>query len=173
LPLLRANVAHPLVPSVRINPGTISGGVKTNVIAERCVVSIDRRLVPGESSHAAVEQIREICERAVASAGATVQVRPMLQVEPCEVAADAPIVDRCRRAYRHVTGRDVTVRGTAGFTDARWFSLYLDTPVCVFGPWYQTLPAGSISDIADESVPVEEVVSGARVYAAMMAAADD
>jgi acetylornithine deacetylase/succinyl-diaminopimelate desuccinylase family protein len=169
LPALRAGISHPLVPSIRINAGTITGGVKTNVIAERCVVSLDRRLIPGESSQRAVEQIRVISERAVAASGATVNVRPTMQVEPCEVPEDAPVVRLCQDAFRRVTGRDAAVRGTAGFTDARWFVLYLDTPACVFGPWYQTLPTGSISDIPDESVPVDEVVSGARVYAAMMA----
>jgi succinyl-diaminopimelate desuccinylase len=172
LPLLRANVSHPRVPSVQINTGTITGGVKPNVIAASCVVSIDRRLVPGESSQGAVAQVREVCERALADSPARVEVRPTLQVEPCEVAADAPVVDVCRRAFRRVTGREVSLRGTAGFTDARWFALYLDTPVCVFGPWYLTLPSGSISDIPDESVPIDEVVTGARVYAAIMSGAN-
>jgi len=168
LPARRATTTHPLVPSIPINVGTIAGGVKANVIAERCRVRIDRRLVPGESAVEALRQVEEIAQRAAQLFGATVSLDAAMTVEAAEVAADAPVVDLCRRAFQSVVGRDVALRGTAGFTDTRWFVRDLATSACVFGPWYLTPPQGSISDIPDESVPTDEVVVGARVYAHMM-----
>jgi len=170
LPALRAGTRHPLVPSIPINVGTITGGVKANVIAERCRVRIDRRLVPGESAADALRQVEGIARRVADGYGATVSVEAAMTVEAAEVAPDSPVVAACRRAFQAVVGRDVSLRGTAGFTDTRWFVRDLATPACVFGPWYLTLPQGSISDIPDESVPLDEVVIGARVYAQMMRA---
>jgi acetylornithine deacetylase/succinyl-diaminopimelate desuccinylase-like protein len=53
---------HPSSASVNL----VSGGVKANVVADRCEILIDRRLVPGEDPHDCLEEVREIAAAALA-----------------------------------------------------------------------------------------------------------
>ena len=156
---------HPLLPAPSLNAGLIDGGVKTNVIAERC------RVVggPPESSRRADRRhrrgdprVRDTRRRGDGRAGRGVGRDGEARVgDP----ADAPVVAECLRAFEAVLGRRPAVRGSPGYTDAHWFNLDLGIPAVVFGPWYLHPPAGSISDIPDEHNYVEDVLTGTRVYA--------
>ncbi|MGI9254673.1 MAG: M20 family metallopeptidase, partial [Thermomicrobiales bacterium] len=62
---------HPSSSSVNL----IKGGVKSNVVPDRCSIYVDRRIVPGETPAEAREEIREIAERAIAGMpGVSVEV---------------------------------------------------------------------------------------------------
>ena len=160
---------HPLLPAPTLNAGLIDGGVKTNVIAERCRVAVDRRSLPGERTDDIVAEIRECATRAVAGTGARIEVSVAMAKPASEIAADAPVVAECLRAFEAVVGRRPAVRASPGYTDAHWFNLDLGIPAVVFGPWYLHPPDGSISDIPDEHNYVEDVLTGTRVYAQLIA----
>jgi succinyl-diaminopimelate desuccinylase len=40
---------HPLLGTATVNVGTISGGVQPNIVPDRCIISVDRRTLPGET----------------------------------------------------------------------------------------------------------------------------
>jgi succinyl-diaminopimelate desuccinylase len=160
---------HPLLPAPSLNAGLVDGGVKANVIAERCRVVVDRRSLPGERTDDIVAEIRECAARAVAGTGARVEVAVRMAKPASEIPSDAPVVAECLRAFEAVLGRRPAVRGSPGYTDAHWFNLDLGIPAAVFGPWYLHPQAGSISDIPDEHNYVEDVVAGTRVYAELIA----
>jgi acetylornithine deacetylase/succinyl-diaminopimelate desuccinylase family protein len=164
-----AGRAHPLLPAPSVNAGLVDGGVKANVIAERCRVVVDRRSLPGERTEDIVAEIRECAARAVDGTGALVDVGVVMAKPASEVAADSAVVAECVRAFEAVVGRRPALRGTPGYTDAHWFNLDLGVPAAVFGPWYLHPPAGSISDIPDEHNYVEDVLIGTRVYAQLIA----
>jgi acetylornithine deacetylase/succinyl-diaminopimelate desuccinylase-like protein len=169
LPPRFATRTHPLVPSPTLNVGLIEGGVKPNVIAEHCRVVLDRRMLPGEQADAVLQELRDVAERAVHGSGAAVEVRAAMVKPGSEVAADAEIVAECQRAFQAVTGRTAEIRGSAGYTDAHWFNLDVKIPAVAFGPWYLHRPTGSVSDIPDEFNYVEDVLTGTRVYAQLIA----
>jgi acetylornithine deacetylase/succinyl-diaminopimelate desuccinylase family protein len=164
-----ASKTHPLLPTPNLNAGLIDGGVKANVIAERCRVVVDRRSLPGERTEDIVGEIRECAARAVEGTGARVEVNVVMAKPGSEIPADAPVVAECIRAFEAVVGRPPAVRASPGYTDAHWFNLDLGIPAVVFGPWYLHPPAGSISDIPDEHNYVEDVLTGTRVYAQLIA----
>jgi acetylornithine deacetylase/succinyl-diaminopimelate desuccinylase family protein len=164
-----ASRTHPLLPAPSLNAGLIDGGVKANVIAERCRVVVDRRSLPGERTEDIVGEIRECAARAVEGTGARVEVNVVMAKPASEIPADAPVVAECIRAFEAVVGRRPALRGSPGYTDAHWFNLDLGIPAAVFGPWYLHPPAGSISDIPDEHNHVEDVLTGTRVYAQLIA----
>jgi acetylornithine deacetylase/succinyl-diaminopimelate desuccinylase family protein len=169
LPPRLARHTHPLLPSPTLNAGLVDGGVKANVIAERCQVVVDRRTLPGERAEDVVEELREVAAAAVAGTGARVEIAVLMAKPGSEVPETAPVVAECRRAFEMVTGRPPAVRASPGYTDAHWFNLDLGIPAAVFGPWYLHPPPGSISDIPDEYNHVEDVIVGARVYAQLIA----
>jgi acetylornithine deacetylase/succinyl-diaminopimelate desuccinylase family protein len=164
-----AERTHPLLPAPSVNAGLIDGGIKPNVIAERCRVVVDRRSLPGERTEDIVAEIRECAARAVDGTGARVEVDVVMAKPASEIPADAPAVAECIRAFEAVVGRRPAVRASPGYTDAHWFNLDLGIPAVVFGPWYLHPPAGSISDIPDEHNHVEDVLTGTRVYAQLIA----
>ena len=169
LPPRFAARTHPLLPSPTLNVGVVDGGVKPNVIAETCRIVLDRRTLPGERAEDVLEELRGVAERAVAGTGARVEVCSRMVKPGSEVAAAAPVVAECRRAFEAVTGRSPEIRGSAGYTDAHWFNLDFGIPAVMFGPWYLHRPAGSVSDIPDEFNYVEDVLVGTRVYAQLIA----
>jgi succinyl-diaminopimelate desuccinylase len=164
-----AGKTHPLLPTPNLNAGLIDGGVKPNVIAERCRVVVDRRSLPGERTEDIVAEIRQCAMRAVAGTGARVEVDVVMAKPASEIPPDAPVVAACARAFEAVVGRRPALRGSPGYTDAHWFNLDLGIPAAVFGPWYLHPPAGSISDIPDEHNYVADVLIGTRVYAELIA----
>jgi succinyl-diaminopimelate desuccinylase len=169
LPERLATRTHALLPGPSLNAGLVEGGVKPNVIAERCRVVVDRRMLPGERTDDVVRELTEVAGQALAGTGARVEVRVLMAKDASEVAPTAPVVEECRRAFEAVTGRPPAVRASPGYTDAHWFNLELGIPAAIFGPWYLHPPAGSISDIPDEFNYVEDVLVGARVYAQLIA----
>ena len=164
-----ARHTHPLLPAPSLNAGLIEGGVKTNVIAERCRVVVDRRSLPGERTEDIVREIRECAAQAIDGTGARVEVSVVMAKPASEIPADAPVVAECIRAFEAVVGRRPALRASPGYTDAHWFNLDLGIPAAVFGPWYLHPPAGSISDIPDEHNYVEDILIGTRVYAQLIA----
>jgi acetylornithine deacetylase/succinyl-diaminopimelate desuccinylase family protein len=164
-----ARQSHPLLPAPNVNAGLVEGGVKPNVIAERCRLVVDRRSLPGERTEDIVAEIRECATRALEGTGARVEVNVVMAKPGSEIPADAPVVAECIRAFQAVVGRRPAVRASPGYTDAHWFNLDLGIPAAVFGPWYLHPPAGSISDVPDEHNYVEDVLTGTRVYAQLIA----
>jgi acetylornithine deacetylase/succinyl-diaminopimelate desuccinylase-like protein len=164
-----ARQSHPLLPAPNVNAGLVEGGVKPNVIAERCRLVVDRRSLPGERTEDIVAELRECATRALEGTGARVEVNVVMAKPGSEIPADAPVVAECIRAFQAVVGRRPAVRASPGYTDAHWFNLDLGIPAAVFGPWYLHPPAGSISDIPDEHNYVEDVLTGTRVYAQLIA----
>jgi len=163
-----ARRTHPRLAAPFLNPGLIDGGVKANVIAERCRVVVDRRTLPGERAEDVLAELQQVAEQAVAPTRTRVEVRALMVKDASEIPESAPIVAECRRAFEVVTGRTPALRASPGYTDAHWFNINLGIPAVVFGPWYLHPPAGSISDIPDEFNYVEDVLVGTRVYAQLM-----
>jgi succinyl-diaminopimelate desuccinylase len=126
---------HPLVGSPSVTVGTISGGTVPNMVASECRLVLDRRLIPGESSHAALAQIEDILVALHASdptLNATARV--LLDWPSVEVAPDVPVLPALRRAIREVTGHDPEVGGKDGGTDAAWIFQETGIPMAHFSP---------------------------------------
>src|SRR5204863_8902802 len=57
------DLTHPLIGGPTVNAALIEGGSAPNVVPDRCVVDIDRRLLPGEDDPAAVlEPFRQLID---------------------------------------------------------------------------------------------------------------
>lgn len=173
LPRLQTRT-HPLLPAPTVNFGTIRGGTKFNLVADRGVLQLDRRLVPGESAAEAVAEVEAICAavRAADPEPFEYTVREVMHVEPAEIAREAPVVQACRRAYREVTGEEAGTGATAGFEDAH-FLLAAGIPTAMFGPYvrqaaHEERPFFTRSGMADESVDLRDVVTAARIYARLV-----
>ncbi len=54
---------HPLLGRATINVGTIAGGVQANIVPAHCAITIDRRLLPGETDAGVWREIKALLRK--------------------------------------------------------------------------------------------------------------
>ena len=155
--------AHPLVGSPTVNIGVISGGTQFNFVPDRCVIEIDRRVIPGQTPEAALEEFRELLLRAQASDSEldAFLEEPFLLDAAMETPEDSTIVQVASNACRAVQGA-ASITGVPYGTDASKFTA-VGIPAIVFGP-------GSIDQAhaAVEWISCEQVLTAVDIYQQIM-----
>jgi len=140
----------------------IQGGSAPNIIPDRCVAEIDRRLVPGEDPSTVLPAVAAVIDQAVAGdAGFAYEQKLLIEHPPLSSeSGDAalPIV----RSAMHACGVRRPAVGAPFATHAGYFS-QAGLPTVVFGPG-SPYPAHT----KDEWVSIKEIEQGTRVYQAMM-----
>ena len=167
LPEVLPDRTHPLVGSPTVNAALISGGSAPNVVPDRCQVDIDRRIVPGEVDPqevrapflSLVESIREEHPEV------DIEVELREWTDAAEASPDTDIARIVADAVAASTGARPALVGFTGITDARFYINQARIPTVICGPG-----SLSVAHTANESVPFDELVAGARSYARMFAA---
>jgi succinyl-diaminopimelate desuccinylase len=167
LPEVLPEREHPLVGGPTVNAALISGGSAPNVVPDRCAVDIDRRIVPGETD---AEEVRAPF---LALVGSIREQHPEVEIEvelrewtdAAEASPDTAIARIAMDAVAASTGARPAFVGFTGITDARFYINQARIPTVICGPG-----SLSVAHTANESVPVDELVAGARAYARMFAA---
>jgi succinyl-diaminopimelate desuccinylase len=160
------DTVHPLCGAPTVNAALIEGGSAPNVVPDRCVVDIDRRIVPGETSpdavlapfHAIVEDLR----RDDPDVRIDVEIREW--TDAAETSGDSEVAALARAAVGAETGVPGVDDGFTGITDARFYINDAAIPTIIFGP-------GSlgVAHTADEWVAVDDLTVAARAYARIFA----
>lgn len=118
--------SHPLLGSPTVNVGSIRGGTQPNIVPEECMITVDRRTLPGETEATVRREIRAVLEAAGLAAQFTnlrLEACPALETDP-----NRPLVQAlCRAAARRRTV------GVHYFCDAAPLAEG-GTPAVVFGP---------------------------------------
>lgn len=143
---------HELVGRATLNVGTIAGGRRTNVVPDQCVLTIDRRLLPGETIEAVVAELE-----------AFIGDRASLSYEHTGAAFDTPadhwLVRAAVDAVASVRGFSPPIGGLVGSSDARYYADGAGIPTIIVGP-------GSMDQahVADEWVDVGLLGQSVEVY---------
>ena len=134
---------------------TIAGGTARNVIPARCVISLDRRLLPREDASAARAEIEE----AVRSASRTAEISPILLAEAASTPADAELVRAALAELSSLRGVRAAPTGFGACCDMHLIRNEGGMPCVILGP-------GSLSQAhhAGERVRAEEVRLAADLY---------
>src|SRR5690606_792777 len=123
-----------------LNVGLIAGGINANVVPDRVVFRLDRRIIPEEDPAQVEADLRaQIAAAAARFPAVAVDVRRVLLAKPlaprpgCETIASA-----IQRHARAVLGVDVPVVGSPLYTDARHYADH-GVPVVLYGAGPRTL----------------------------------
>jgi acetylornithine deacetylase/succinyl-diaminopimelate desuccinylase-like protein len=117
---------HPLLGTATVNVGTICGGTQPNIVPDRCVITIDRRTLPGETETSVRREIAVLLRAKRLSAKiSSTKLAPCL---PLETSPKLPLVRRFLRSVGQT--RPVSVDF---FCDAAILSRG-GIPSVVFGP---------------------------------------
>lgn len=149
------------IGSPTCTPGTIEGGVKTNVVPAHCSFTVDQRVPPDFEMSELEGEFREVIESVSLPDGTSASVDVVLRARPHYAPPDAPQVRAVAENARAMLGRAIPVRGTRGFTDARFFDA-VGTAVVNYGPGDDASnPHG-----ANESIALDQVRDAGAVVAA-------
>src|SRR4051812_39411132 len=137
---------------------TIRGGHATNIVPDRCTVTFNRRLIPGEDLERARRELLDPLD------GVRFEYHELYSTEPTLVSEDEPVVQAAHRAVRAL-GLAPRVLISAGSDDQRFVVHNAGiTNSLVYGPG-QT----GLSHIADEYISVEDLVLGTKGLALIIA----
>lgn len=159
---LASRPAHPLCGTPTAAVTLISGGVKENVIPGRCEITLDRRMVPGETEEAALGEVEDVLERVRAeNPGLQVAVERSIPTTgpPSELDRDHPLVAIALDATSRALGEPSHVHGLSGACDMTHFRA-AGVPCVVMGPGDE-----SQAHQPDERMDVDQLRRGAHAYA--------
>lgn len=151
---------HPYFKPSSASVNLIDGGVKANVVPDRCRIFVDRRLVPGEDPVATTAEIREIAAAAVAALpgiGVTVTQSPEQRASTMSDPEGA--LARGMLAANEYLWLSTALTGFSMATDGRHFAA-AGVPTIIYGPGDPRL-----AHVPDEWVGIDEVLEATRAYA--------
>jgi acetylornithine deacetylase len=154
---LRART-HPLLGPASLHCAMITGGDGWSTYAARCLLRVERRTLPGESTAAVLDELRGV----VAETGAEAEVREVLRRSPLESAPDTAIAHALHDAVAADTGTAPEITGVAYWMDAAIFA-DAGADTVDYGP------TGMGAHAAVEWVDLESAARCARVLAAAAA----
>jgi len=146
---LRGN-RHPLLGPATVSVGSIAGGSQPNIVPDRCLISVDRRTLPGETEPAVCRQIEHLLRGRRLLAKVTGQ--KLAPCMPLETNFKLPLV----RQFLQIVGQARPV-GVNFFCDAAVLS-HGGIPSVVFGP-------GDIAQAhtADEWISLDSLERGRKM----------
>ena len=153
--------AHPLLADGSCTPTMIRGGVKENSVPDQCEISIDRRLLPGETPEGdRVALLARLESIAASEPGLNFELATDYEVEPAEIDPAEEFVERMLGAVEAVTGKPSEVWGAPFSSDVRNLVNDAEMTAVTFGPGDTRF-----CHCADERVPVAELEDAAVTIA--------
>jgi len=161
--LLAQRETHPMLGHPTLNVGKVNGGQSVNIVPDKCVFELERRLLPGEYARQTLDDCEDFLRGRV---GAEVQLsfeEPYLIDPAMETKPNAEIVSALAQAQRATLGCARELEGANYGTDGSKLAKAGIQPV-VCGP-------GDIAQAhtANEFVAVEQVELATNMYAHLLA----
>ena len=147
---------HPLLGAGLLHASLIQGGSEMATLPDRCLLSIERRTLPGETPERVLAEIEAVLDGCRAADPALLaSARVTLARDPFEIAADDPFVALVRGATARVTGAPPDIAGLSFWADSAYIGA-AGIPTVLLGP------PGEGAHADDEWVSVSGTVACAR-----------
>ncbi len=112
-----------------LNITVINGGIKENIVPDRCVIRGDRRVIPEENMEDAMAEI----EKTVKSTGIALDLKFFPGYPPMSVNPDHHWVSEVRKAVEREMGFMPRLSGAQGSLDQAYATDKTNIPTCVYG----------------------------------------
>ncbi len=146
------------ITNIACSPG------KTNVIPDLCTITIDRRIVPGETPENVQKEFEDLFRSMMSEMGTNAEVKVSKYAPPAYVPPDNVIVKATFETVASVTKKNPELIKYRFGTDASYLSTIAGIPTVGFGPGDETM-----AHSPNENVPINEVITAAKVYAVLAA----
>lgn len=152
---------HPLVGSPALSVNIIQGGTQVNIIPDRCSITIDRRMIPGENNQDILQEVDKFLYKLK-------QENPLLKIEreepfvtspPMQIKKSEKIVKALSKCIRDNNAVEPKIKGAKFGMDASIF-VNRGIPSVVFG-------AGNVAQAhsEDEWIEIKQVIQAAEIIA--------
>jgi len=149
-------VGHPT-----INIGKITGGIKQNIIPDKCVISVDRRLLPKEDPHLVINNITKRLQRLEKKDNRLkFEINIKMIREGTEINESERIVSLVSNAIKLVLKTSPNISGMKATTDMSILVNKGNIPTVIYGPGYIKQ-----AHIDNEFIELSQLVNASKVYA--------
>jgi len=162
-----AQRADPLIGPPTLNFGTIQGGDQPSTVAARCLLTADRRSVPGESFGSICKEFQSLLAMVEAEMpGLETEMRRVpggmatMEHVALKTAEDDPVVQAAAEARRKVCGSVGELGAFPAWTDGALLAEFGGVPTIILGPGDL-----AVAHSPRESIEIEQVMDAARLYA--------
>lgn len=125
---------HPSLGPGSLHGSLISGGIEESTIPDRCVLTVERRTLPGETVGDVEREVFDLLAHCRAGdPELVVTSRTTLAREPFETAPDAIIVEPLATAAAQVLGRPAELTAMSYWADSAFIAA-AGIPTVLFGP---------------------------------------
>jgi succinyl-diaminopimelate desuccinylase len=153
-------LADPLCkhPTLTIG-GTIHGGIKTNVVPDRCVMTVDRRVIYEETPEEAREEI-EAALRIMAGRDPefSYETRVVNRIEPSYTPESSDVVKALKNNVKAILGKEAKISYGGGYTDMWYFNKIM--PMAHYG-----VNLSGQAHTADEHLKLDDLITGTKIIA--------
>ena len=157
-------ITHPT-----LNVGRIEGGINTNVVPDKVVFKLDRRMIPEENPAAVEAELRALIHSvAQKHTGIRVEIRRLLLSNALKpLPGHEKLVQVLQRHAKRFLGDDIPAVGMPLYTDARLYGEH-GCPIVLYGAGPRTV-LESNAKRADENLVLEDLRKATHVVAAALA----
>ena len=152
---LRART-HPLLGRGSVHASLIEGGSELSTYPARCVLSLERRTLPGDTQATVEAEVEAILEGCRTDGDFVAEQRTLLVREPFEVAEDAEIVRAVREVAAGMLPGPPKISGVPYWADAAFIAAG-GIPTVMFGP------SGAGAHAVEEWVSISDTESVTRI----------
>lgn len=161
--------AIPGIGAPGLTVGLISGGINTNVVPDKILLRLDRRITPDEDPAKVEAGLRALIERAVTEvAGARVEIRQVLLALPLTpLPGSERLAEALSRRATEIYGEQIGTTGVPLYTDARHYAA-AGVPIVLYGAGPRSIEEAN-AHRADERLPLADLHRATKVVALALA----
>lgn len=162
IPALRAYrftfTPHPLVPDPGLTITQLQAGHRRSALADRCEVTFDIRLVPGQEQAGVWADLERIVAETPVPPGISAALEKIYALDAFETPASEPHVRLLGDCIRTLAGKEPAVMGKVGMCDGNVLVNRLGIPSVAYGPGN---PSGAA---VDEYCAIDRLDLCTKVY---------
>jgi succinyl-diaminopimelate desuccinylase len=153
------------ITSPTLNVGRIEGGINTNVVPDKVVFKLDRRMIPEENPAQVESDLCAVIDAASrAFPGLRTEVRRLLLAESLKPLPGHEKLVRALQAHaERVMGEAIPVTGVPLYTDARLYA-EAGVPIVLYGAGPRTILESNAKQ-ADENLLLDDLRRATQVVA--------
>ncbi|MCS7125565.1 MAG: M20 family metallopeptidase, partial [Aigarchaeota archaeon] len=154
---IRFRERHKLLAHPTCSATIIRGGVKDNIIPDKCTVTLDIRVLPSMKVEEVIKKLNKILEKTLPKK--SYNLRIVNYIPPAETSSKNLLVKIALESLSEVIGRKTRPIGLQATCDMSFLVNQAKIPTIILGP-------GKIEDAhtVDESINVDELVEASLIY---------
>jgi succinyl-diaminopimelate desuccinylase len=155
------------IGSPQLTVGLISGGINTNVVPDKIVMRLDRRLIPEENGKRVERNLMALIKKAGKAKGIKVDCKRVILADPLKpIQGIEKLVEPLTRFGKRELKTKIDVKGVPLYTDARHYSV-AGIPTVLYGAGPRTILDAN-AHAADEHLKLSDLKAATKVIEATL-----